>query len=280
MSKEKLRLILKILLGVSAVMIVLSAYEIFDLSEQYKNSIRTYDQLEEYVTVETVPAEEVKKEETPVETTREIVVEEVEAVPEYPHVDFEMDFPALKEINSDLVGWIYYEPIEISYPVVIDKGNDYYEHYSFDLKRNVAGAIFMDYACRADLNSFNTIIYGHGMRNGTMFGRLINLIEDPSIPTEHPYFYVFTENETRVYKIFAAYLSRIDSPTYDIKMEYTMEDKQAYMDYINECATYRDEEFFANGITEDTKIATLSTCHGYSGDRTVIHGVLVAEEER
>lgn len=279
MTKSKLRLILKIVLGIMVVVAVVSLGAIGTILYQYNHSINQYQKLENYVTVEA-------PEKTGVTNVEKITVED-DASPEEPTtvskitVDFDMDYAALKNINSDLMGWLYYEPLELSYPVVMDKGDDYYEHYSFENEKNVAGAIFTDYLCRADFNSFNTIIYGHNMRNGSMFGSLNKLLNDNSIIEENPYFYVFTEDEALMYEIVAAYYSQAGSRTYGLSLEYSLDEMQEYVDYIDSVAVYKNEKFFDSDVTEDTKICTLSTCHGvHSTSRTVIQGVLVAREPR
>lgn len=276
LSREQLRLILKILLPILIVMIFVSAYEVWNIWSQYQASINKYEKLESYVNVSS--AEEDTQKEEAVEETREVeVIEEESPI----KIDFDTDFEALKKINPDVIGWIYYEPLELSYPIVMDKGNDYYEHYAFDGERNVAGAIFLDYACRPDLQSFNSIIYGHNMRNGTMFGCLKQLLNDTSIIEKDPYFYVITEDKTYMYEIFATYLTRAGSQTYDLILpKFELNDMKTYISYINSVAQYRNEDILKDDeITDDTKIATLSTCHGVnSGNRTVIHGVLFAEK--
>ena len=284
MKKETLRLLLKIVLGVAIVAFIASIVGIYVTMKQYSDSISEYKNLEQYVSIDNAPAvteEEVTKEIPAEESQADEIEEETVEEESLIDVDFDMDFESLKAINSDVIGWIYYEPIELSYPVVLDRGDDFYENYSFELEKNVAGAIFMDYACRSDFGSFNTIIYGHNMRNGTMFGSLKKLINDTSIIEANPYFYTFTEDKVFMYKIVCVYYTPAGSQTYNVQLEYTDDDKQAYVDYMNNQAVYRDEEFFSSPVTEDTRIATLSTCHGlHSGNRTVVHGVLVAEEER
>ncbi len=196
-------------------------------------------------------------------------------------VSIDVDFDSLKSINKDFIGWIVYDPIELSYPVVKDKGDDFYEHYSFDLEKNLAGAIFLDYICKPDLSGFNSIIYGHNMRNGTMFGSLKKVIQDQSLIEHDPYFYIFTEDEAYMYRIVCTYLTTQNSKTYELNFDYELSDMQAYVDYMKEVGQYKDEAFFSEPVTEDLRLVTLSTCHGlHSKERTVVHGVLVAQQKR
>lgn len=277
MDIAKKRQILKITLGVLLSCSVISVVGIIVTASNYANSKKEYAKLETYVKVE-VPEKKIVE----VETIPEEVTEEVVQTPKLINVDFDMDYASLKAINSDFVGWLYYEPVNLSYPVVIDKGDGYYEHHSFELDDNPVGAIFMDYLCKVNFESFNTIIYGHNMRNGTMFGYLNDIIEDKKMIEENPYFYVFTENDAYMYKIVSGYYTNNKSNTYNLSLEYTLDDMKDYVDFMNGASkTYKNQEFFDEEVAEDLKICTLSTCHGLnSNQRTVIHGVLIAKEPR
>lgn len=237
-------------------------------TKQHEKSIVTYEELEEYVEIN-----------TDIENSEEVIEEA--PVEKLINVDFSMDYQALKEINSDFVGWIYYEPLDLSYPIVMDRGDDFYENYTFELEKNIAGAIFMDYACLPNMKGFNTIIYGHNMKNGTMFGSLKKLMNDPSIIESDPFIYVFTEEYVFMYKIIGAYYTKSSSKTYELSLDTTLDQMKEYVEYIDSVAEYRDEEFFSQNVTEDLRLLTLSTCHGlHTGNRTVVHGVLVACEDR
>ena len=78
-----------------------------------------------------------------------------------------IDFDALLAENKDIVGWIYSENTPINYPVVQGRDNDYYLHRMLDGTNNIAGTIFMDSRNDPNLGDYNTIIYGHNMKNGT-----------------------------------------------------------------------------------------------------------------
>ena len=138
----------------------------------------------------------------------------------------------------------------------------------------------MDFLNKPDFSHFNTIIYGHNMRNGTMFGSLKKLLNDPSIIEEDPYIYIFTRDKIMMYEICAAYITNDSSHTYDLTQ--TAEEQTAYVKYIRDTADYyRNDTILEELLTEDTKLITLSTCHGlHSSNRTVIHGVLVASKDR
>ena len=118
------------------------------------------------------------------------------------------------------------------------------------------------------------------MRNGTMFGSLKKLLNDPSIIEEDPYIYIFTKEKVMMYEICAAYITNDSSHTYDLTQ--TAEEQADYVKYIrNAAAYYWDDPRLEESLSEDTRLITLSTCHGlHSNNRTVIHGVLVASKDR
>lgn len=259
--------IYRIILAISLIVMIVAVVNIVILSREYQAGINEYKALEQYVEV-VDNMKPTQKEETE-EDAEEVVKESV--IP----VSLQIDYTQLKTINEDFVGWIYYEPLELSYPIVRGNDNEYYTHYTFENESNSSGAIFMDFLNRPNFEDFNTIIYGHNMRNGTMFGSLKKLLNDNSIIEENPYFYIFTEDRAFMYEIASVYITNSESATYDL-IE-TEEDQSNYIEYIKGVSTWSwDKE-----IVPQDKIVTLSTCHGlHSTNRTVVHGVLIAAEDR
>ena len=145
------RNIYKIILAVSLVLIIVSTVNIIILSREYQAGINEYKALEKYVEIvdDSKPAQEDREE------TQEEIKESV--IP----VSLEINFTQLKTINEDIVGWLYYEPLDLSYPIVRGNDNEYYTLYTFEKEKNSSGAIFMDFLNRPNFQDFNTIIYGH-----------------------------------------------------------------------------------------------------------------------
>lgn len=250
----------RIILVVSLIIVVISGVNVIRLSREYQKGINEYEKLEQYASLEENQTADAQQEE-----------EQESKIPVF--VDVKYD--ELKSINEGFTGWLYYEPLEISYPIVRGNDNDYYTEYTFENEENSSGAIFMDFLNKKDYSDFNTIIYGHNMRNGTMFGSLKKLLSDQEIMGEDPYFYIFTEDKAYMYEIFAVYITTSSSETYNlIRSE---EEQKDYLDFINQTATYRSDK----EVAATDKIVTLSTCHGlHTNNRTVVHGVLIAEEDR
>lgn len=275
------RLVWKIVLAASLVLMVVASVNIVILSREYQKGISTYEKLGEYVTVAETSAE--AEVETSDETAQEPLEETEQEAEEESKIEvaLDIDVDALSKINEDFVGWIYYEPLELSYPIVRGTDNDYYTQYTFENEKNSSGAIFLDFLNKPDFSHFNTIIYGHNMRNGTMFGSLKKLLNDNTIVEEDPYLYVFTKDQVMMYEIFALYVTKDSSHTYDLTQ--TVEEQQQYVEYIKETADYyRELPELATPLAEGTRLVTLSTCHGKhgSGNRTVVHAVLIAQEDR
>lgn len=253
--------IYKIILAVSLIVMIVAGINIFRLSREYQKGINEYKELEQYITVIADSSEE--------ETQAPLADESV--IP----VSLDIDFESLKSINEDVIGWLYYEPLELSYPIVRGNDNEYYTLYTFEQEKNSSGAIFMDFLNRTDFSDYNTIIYGHNMRNGTMFGSLKQLLNDSSIISENPYFYIFTQDQAYMYEIASVYITDSSSHTYDLIT--STDDQKAFIDYILSVSSYLwDKE-----INVEDKIVTLSTCHGlHTNNRTVVHGILIAQEDR
>lgn len=170
--------------------------------------------------------------------------------------------------NSDVVGWLTIENTDINYPVMqtIDDPQ-YYLTKSFDKKEDSAGSIFMDYRCDPVNSSTNTIIYGHNMKNGTMFGSLKKYL-DKSYVEQHKSIIFRNLYDEREYEIIMVGLSAVG---------YSDGDGYKYYDFINADEPADLGEFIDNtasmavyqgdlSVTKHDRLLTLSTCNGYTED--------------
>lgn len=188
---------------------------------------------------------------------------------------FMVEFDKLLASNSDTVAWIRFEePEVISYPIVQGKDNDKYLNTTFEGKRNSSGAIFMDAANAADFTNRNTFIYGHNMKNGSMFGKL-RKFKNSSFCSENPYFFIYTpDGMCSRYQIFSVCI--VKDTSYSFEMNYPTDEAYAdYISYIRGISLYSvDVE-----VTTDSRIVTLSTCTNVSDDeRLLVHAVKIAED--
>ncbi|MBQ6734589.1 MAG: sortase [Lachnospiraceae bacterium] len=196
---------------------------------------------------------------------------------EYPRLN--IDFNSLSALNEDLVGWIYVPGCGISYPIVRGQDNDYYLNHTFLKSSSSSGAIFMDYQDAAGFIDFNTFIYGHNLKDGTMFTALGNYRTDPDLIREYPYFYIYRSNGSiRKYRICAFYNDEGYSDSY-FRVT-TPEDKAAYIAMINTKSVMTQGLPLAEGeheVSAQDLLVTLSTCQDSvrSGRRFLVHGYLV-----
>lgn len=186
-----------------------------------------------------------------------------------------IDFKELKNINESLACVLYVPALDMTYPVVYSKDNDDYLHKTFEGKYNFAGCIFYDYLSERGFKGYNTFIFGHNMKNGSMFGTLKKLNSEPGLAAENPYFYIYTDGQVRKYEIFSFYQTISSSKTYDDIL--SEEDYDAYIDRALKNSNFTD---YIGDIDfgERPGIVTLSTCSGRSGgnERFVVHGALIS----
>ena len=118
-----------------------------------------------------------------------------------------IDFKKLKSQNQDIAGWIYIRGTTIDYPIVQGKDNEEYLHQDFNKKKSSSGTIFLDNNCKKDFTSDNNIIYGHHMKNGTMFAQLLKFREK-SFLKKHNEIMIFTPDRTIHLKVISAYAQK------------------------------------------------------------------------
>lgn len=188
---------------------------------------------------------------------------------------FRVDFDKLLEVNEDTIGWIRFfpEPSIISYPVVQGDDNKLYLHKTFSASENTLGTIFLDVNCEGDFTGENSIIYGHRMKDGSMF-RKLDEYKDKSFWEENPYFYIYTPDGKEItYHIYSVGTVEETAETYTIDFE----DDEAFQSFIDFTLSTADYETGVE-VTKDDQIVTLSTCTASSDEhRFVVHGVKIRE---
>lgn len=184
-----------------------------------------------------------------------------------------MDFDALAEINTDIIGWILIPGTNVNYPLLKGSDNDEYLRRAFNGVSSRMGSIFMDYRCASDFNDRHTIIYGHNMRNSTMFSRLLRY-RDQTFYENHRYFYIYTPDGYMKYEIFSAYELTLPSEVFTIGFQ----TKEGFGEFLSGLTS---STLIASNIFPDggKRVVTLSTCAEGSNDpeRFVVHGVLVED---
>ena len=245
------KIISNIILVIAIGVFLFSGYKLYEIFSEYNKGTTEYDNIQELV---------IQKE--PIQDTKE----------EAEEVAFTVDFAKLTEINPETVGWIRFEePSQISYPLVKGPDNDKYLNTTFEGKRNAAGALFVDVDNSGDFTDRNTFIYGHNMKNGSMFGQL-RKYKNKDFGKEHPYFYIYTpDGKETTYQVFAVSVVKDTSESYR-KWYNTDEEFLDYIKYIRSIARYKTDV----EVGVDSKIVSLSTCTNVNDDeRLLVHGVKV-----
>ena len=184
-----------------------------------------------------------------------------------------IDFDRLQSLCPAAVAWLYGPDSQIDFPVVQAADNSYYLDRAFDGRRNPNGAIFMDYRNRADLSDRNTVLYGHNMKNGAMFGTL-KAYREQAYYDAHPVLYLFSPQGNYQVCLFAGGLVPADSPLYET--DGSEEARRRALDALVEASVFRG----ASLPEEEDRLLTLSTCdYAYDGARFVLIGKLVLLEE-
>lgn len=115
-----------------------------------------------------------------------------------------INFEALRNRNPDMVGWIKVPGTRIDYPVVCGKDNEEYLHKTFSKKKNRSGCIFLDVNCKKDFSSDNSVIYGHHMKDGSMFAELVKF-RDPEFVKRHKRILLYLPEKTLSLSVVSAY---------------------------------------------------------------------------
>ena len=178
-----------------------------------------------------------------------------------------VDFEKLKEKNSDIVAWLKVKGTNIETTVVKSTNNDYYLTHNFNKEYNSAGWIFADYKNKVDGTDKNLVIYGHNMRDDSMFGSLKNILNSDWYDNEeNTNITLYTENEKCIYKVFSIY--KIESEDYYITTEF--ENDKKFEQFVNTIKKRSIKEFDID-VSESDNILTLSTCANNNKYRVVLH---------
>lgn len=193
-------------------------------------------------------------------------------LPELPSVDSEnpgeenevkqaVDFQKLLSINEEVVAWISIPALELEYPVIQGEDNEYYLHYAYNKEPNFAGSIFLDFRSHADFQDQNTILYGHNMLNGSMFGSLKHL----DVST-HTRIIVYTPESVLEYETVDNRIISVSEREY-YQTSFQGEDFLAVLQGLSPEISEADGE----------RILTLSTCNGNSAQRRIVRCRLIEE---
>lgn len=184
---------------------------------------------------------------------------------------FSIDFDELINLDNEIVAWIQVPDTNINFPVVKHSDNNYYLSHSYDKSWNNSGWIFLDY--RNDINDLvsNTIIYGHGRTDGTMFGSLRNFFD---LDAGKHIINISTPYNNYIFEIFSVYLI---NKTNDY-LSTGFDSNDDFLNFIDIVKKRSIKDYDVSVLASD-KLLTLTTCHN-SWQKLVVHAKLISWEKR
>ena len=258
-KKKKSDVLLTIALIVAIAVFCYAAFNLYHIYTEYKKGTDEYNQIEEMAVTE-----------------RDADSAEVAGPSAQIKPPIEVDFDKLKSVNEDVVGWIYVDALpDISYPIVKGKDNQTYLHQTYEKNYNFAGTIFVDYENSGDFSDCNTLVYGHNMKNGSMFGHLKKFREDDKLYKQDKYFWILTPERNYRYEIITAYTTGVNSDTYTL-FKGPGEEFEKYLETIKGYSEIQTDD---TDLTIKDRIVTLSTCTGNESTRFGVQGKRVDAED-
>lgn len=240
---------------------IFSAYKIFTGVKGYREAERTYEEIRQYVYMDT------SEKRTEVSAAESIIEEDSIDLPK-------IDFAALSELSEDVKAWIYIEGTEVNYPIAQSEDNNYYLRRLLDGTYNTAGTLFLDYRNGEDFSDMHNVVYGHNMDDGSMFHTILKYKEQ-AFYDEHPTAYLMTPGKSYEIEFFSGYVAAASDDAW--KMDFA--DERSFEDWINAAES---KSYFESGIHpgSNDRLITLSTCsYDFNDARFVLLGVLRETEE-
>lgn len=258
-STKKMWTVIYILLVIACFLcIALMAVYLMDKKKQAQDAQEKYEEIVEQV-VEPEPTEP--------------VVPEEEEKAELP-----IDFAALQEINPEIYAWLRIPDTNVDYPILQREDEDQSFYLTHDMygEAQKAGSIYTENYNSKDFHDPNTIIYGHNMKDGSMFHNLRYFAEQEFFD-EHEEMYIYMPGKVLRYQIFASY----EFDDRHLLGSYNFEDEEVFADYIEEITNPRSMYMMLREdceLTVDDRIVTLSTCVANKpNNRRLVQAVLVEE---
>jgi sortase family protein len=187
-----------------------------------------------------------------------------------PSFSKEVNFQNLHNENNDYLFWLYIPNSNIDYPVMMSKDNKDYLHSSFYKENLYAGTLFIDALSSKKENQENLIIYGHNMRDGSMFGT-VKKWKNKKYFDSHKFIEIYTEKEKRIYYVFAVREVSSNMSLLHYKLD-GFTNNEYIQDAKNKNVQFREiEEQYKNN-----QILTLSTCMSNDAKRLILNAILVS----
>ena len=263
-----------LLMLIALVVFIFSGYTLYGFYKEYQKGSNEYDNLESSYASDEGESEDLDALEDEA-ALQDISGREVANIIwdgkelTVPTMKNPIDFSELQQVNEDIAGWLRIRALDISYPVVQGEDNDYYLHRTFEKEDNFAGCLFVNCDNDRYFTDQNTIIYGHNMKNGSMFGKLKQFREEETY-NKSKYFWMFTPDLIFQYRIFSAMVVNKTGLAYQ-----TFYSDEDFDEWINKAFEGSEVENSGIQVTSDDHVVTLSTCTGDDSTRFVVMGKLV-----
>lgn len=254
-----------LLLCLFSLLLIISAWQVISILRSYQAGKDSYDSLAQYVSV-TAPADTAEATTGPTEEAAQ--AQATSATEPDDTVWPQVEFAQLAQINPDIVGWIFIEGTNINYPVVQGTDNDYYLKHLFDGTENRSGCIFLDKDCSADFSDPHSIIYGHHLKDKTMFTGLMQY-KQQSFFDEHPVVLIVTPSHRYRIRLFSGYVCGTWANAWEMDFS-----SSSFADWLADIAA---QSGFTSPVSpaEDDLIVTLSTCtYEFDNAKYVLHGFI------
>jgi len=196
-----------------------------------------------------------------------------------PLPDNPKNFDELEAQNPDIYAWISVPGTAVDYPVVQsgeDKPENFYLNHGLDGKYLFAGCIYTQRLNNKDFHDPNTVLYGHNMMNGSMFGTLLDF-RNVDFFNQNKYIYIYTRGHILTYQIYAAY--RFDNR--HLLNSFNLYDPKVFEEYLE--ITKNPKSLIMNidssvQLDVNSRIITLSTCITNDNYRYLVQGVLIDDQ--
>ena len=189
------------------------------------------------------------------------------------YLEIKKKINGLMSESKNMIGWLSITGTNIDYPLMQAIDNEYYLKHTFEDNKNSSGSIYLD--CRNDkyFSDCHSIIYGHNMKNRSMFGNVREYMKKDYFDS-HSDIVIYREDCIDRYKVFSAYVSAIDDKGYSIldKEFLGTEENKAFVKEIQSKSKFKTDEV----LDSMSKVITLSTCTGDKSTRCVVHAVLIS----
>ncbi len=263
----------KVMLVIFAAVFCFSAYQIFKNTKQADERDELYTDLSNVAVKPADPKPVTPPPSGEGETTNEETGETAQSgtnnttglqIPESSPIS--VDFDLLMEKNSDVMAWVYCPDTPVNYPVVRGTDNDYYLNRLLDGTVNKAGSIFADCRNRVDFTDPHTLIYGHNMKDLSMFGS-VNKYAKQSYYDQHPVWYINTPEKNYAVVLLAGHVTSPYAEIYAFKG--TPEEPMEILESALQRSAFKSMATYEEG----DHLVTFSTCHG-SSSRFILVGAL------